>query len=80
MEFTLKKWGNGTGILFNKEFLKMAHVSQNDTLDAEILDGKIILTPVFRHRNLKDRAAEFGGELRLSEEMPIDGPVGNEVW
>ena len=80
MQVTLKKWGNSHGIRFSKEFLSRAGVSPNDTLEAEIVDGKIILTPGFRHRTLKERAALYGGQLNLSGEMEREEPAGDEVW
>ena len=80
MQMTLKKWGNGTGLLFSKEFLRRAGVAVYDTLEAEIVDGKIVLTPGFRHRSLRERAAEYGGNLNLSSEMDWGEPSGREVW
>ena len=80
MEVVLKPWGNSTGIRFPKEFLKEANLSPNDTLSAEIINGRIVLTPAFRHLTLKERAAAYGGELRLSEEPVREEPAGNEVW
>ena len=56
------------------------HGTQVDTLEAEVMDGRIILTPVFRHRSLQERAAAYGGDLRLSGELPREDPVGSEVW
>ena len=76
----VKKWGNGSGIRFTKEFLREAGSSMEDTLNAEIVNGQIILTPMFRHRSLRERAAEFNGELNLSDEIEWDEPVGSEVW
>ena len=76
----VKKWGNGSGIRFTKEFLREAGITIEDTLNAEIVNGQIILTPVFRHRSLRERAAEFNGELNLSDEIEWDEPVGSEVW
>ena len=76
----VKKWGNGSGIRFTKEFLREAGISMEDTLNAEIVNGQIILTPVFRHRSLRERAAEFNGDLNLSDEIEWDEPVGSEVW
>ena len=80
MQTQLKKWGNGTGIRFTKEFLREAGIAPNDTLTAEIINGQIVLTPSFRHRSLKERAAIYGGKLNLSEEMPREEPIGSEVW
>mgnify|MGYP002526765286 CR=1 FL=1 len=72
----VKKWGNGSGIRFTKEFLREAGISMEDTLNAEIVNGQIILTPMFRHRSLRERAAEFNGELNLSDEIEWDEPWG----
>ena len=80
MQLHLKQWGNGTGIRFTKEFLRRAGISLNDTLDAEIINGQIVLTPQFRHRSLKERAAAYGGQLNLSSEIEREEPVGSEVW
>ena len=80
MQIQVKKWGNGTGVRFTKEFLREAGVTVEDMLNAEIVNGQIILTPVFRHRSLRERAAEFNGELNLSDEIEWDEPVGSEVW
>ena len=80
MQIQVKKWGNGSGIRFTKEFLREAGITMDDVLNAEIVNGQIILTPVFRHRSLRERAAEFNGELNLSDEIEWDEPVGSEVW
>ena len=80
VQIQVKKWGNGSGIRFTKEFLREAGITIEDTLNAEIVNGQIILTPVFRHRSLRERAAEFNGELNLSDEIEWDEPVGSEVW
>lgn len=80
MQLTLKQWGNSTGIRFSKEFLQRAGVKAGDVLIAEIVNGQIVLTPGMRHRNLRERAAEYGGQLNLSDEMLREEPVGSEVW
>ena len=80
MQIQVKKWGNGSGVRFTKEFLREAGISMDDMLNAEIVNGQIILTPAFRHRSLQERAAEFNGELNLSDEIEWDEPVGSEVW
>ncbi len=80
MQLQVKKWGNGSGIRFTKEFLREAGITTDDTLNAEIVDGQIILSPAFRHRSLKERAAAYDGNLNLSDEIEWDEPVGSEVW
>ena len=80
VQIQVKKWGNGSGIRFTKEFLREAGISMEDTLNAEIVNGQIILSRAFRHRSLKERAAEYGGQLNLSDELDWNEPVGSEVW
>ncbi len=80
MQVQLKSWGNSQGIRFSKEFLKSAGIQPNDTLTAQIIDGKIVLSRTFVHRTLKERAEAYGGELRLSDELDWGDPQGSEVW
>ena len=80
MQLTLKQWGNSSGILLPKELMNKAGIKQNDTLEAEVVEGRIILTPGFRHKSLEERAAEYGGKLNLTGEIDWGDPVGREVW
>ena len=80
MQVQLKPWGNSQGIRFSKEFLSEAGFSANETLTAEIVNGQIVLSHTFRHRSLKERATEYGGQLNLSDELIWDDSVGSEVW
>ena len=80
MQVQLKAWGNSQGIRLSREFLASAGIKPDDVLTAEIVNGKIVLSPSVRHRSLKERAAAFGGQLHLSEELPRDEPKGSEVW
>lgn len=80
MQVQLKAWGNSQGIRFSREFLASAGLKPDEVLNAEIQDGKIILSKSFQHRSLAERAARFGGNLNLSEEISWGEPEGNEVW
>ena len=80
MQVSLKPWGNSQGIRFSREFLASAGIKPDDVLTAEIVEGKIILSRQFQHRTLEQRAAAYGGELHLSDEMMREEPMGNEVW
>lgn len=80
MQIQLKAWGNSQGVRFSREFLASAGIKPDEVLNAEIQDGKIILSKTFQHRTLQERAAAFGGKLNLSEEITWDDPQGNEVW
>ena len=80
MQIQLKAWGNSQGVRFSREFLASAGIKPDEVLNAEVQDGKIILSKTFRHRTLQERAAAFDGKLNLSEEIIWDDPQGNEVW
>ena len=80
MQVQIKSWGNSQGIRFSREFLASAGIRPDDTLIAEIENGKIILSKSFQHRSLQERAAAYGGNLNLSEEVSWGEPQGNEVW
>lgn len=80
MQIQLKAWGNSQGVRFSREFLASAGIKPDEVLNAEIQDGKIILSKTFQHRTLQERAAQFGGKLNLSKEIIWDDPQGNEVW
>ena len=80
MQIQLKAWGNSQGVRFSREFLASAGIKPDEVLNAEIQDGKIILSKTFQHRTLQERAAAFGGKLNLSDEITWEDPQGNEVW
>ena len=80
MQVQIKPWGNGQGIRLSKATLQEAGLSVNDYLELTIDHSEIILTKTFRHRSLKERAAEYGGVLNFSEEIDWGDPVGNEVF
>ena len=80
MQLRIKQWGNGSGIRFTKEFMRSAGIKPDDTLNAEIVNGKIVLTPAFQHRSLQERAMAYGGQLHLSDELEREEPAGSEVW
>ena len=80
MQVKVQKWGNSSGIRFTKDFLRSAGVSLGDPLNAEVVNGQIVLTPRFCHRSLKERAAAYGGQLNLSAEEDREEPAGSEVW
>lgn len=62
------------------ELLAAASIKPNDTLNIEINNSRTILIKAFQHRTLIERAADFDGELYLSEELSWGGPCGNEIW
>ena len=80
MQLILKSWGNSTGIRLPKELLRRAGLREGDCLEAELVGGKLVMTPAFQHRSLRERAEAYGGELLLSGEPEREDPAGSEVW
>ena len=76
----MKEWGNSQGVRLSKEILKSAGVALNEVLDVTVSNGVITLVKPFRHKTLEERAAEYGGDLRLDGEYDWGEPVGREVW
>ncbi len=46
MVLTINKWGNSQGIRLPKDLLNKLHVTVGMALNAEVLNGKIIIEPV----------------------------------
>ena len=80
MQVQVKEWGNSQGIRIPKEILSNAGISLNEILDVSVSNGNIMLSKVFRHRTLEERAEEYGGQLNLDGEYEWGEPVGREVW
>ncbi len=80
MQTQVKEWGNSQGVRLSKEILKSAGVALNEVLDVTVSNGVITLVKPFRHKTLEERAAEYGGDLRLDGEYDWGEPVGREVW
>ena len=80
MQVQIKPWGNSQGIRLPQSLLKEANIHADDTLEVRLDGSSIILTKAFPHRSLRERAAAFDGELRLSDELERDDAVGSEVW
>lgn len=80
MHAQIKEWGNSQGIRIPKELLREAGISLNDILDITASNGTIILSKQFKHKTLKERAAQYGGNLNLDGEYDWGTPVGKEVW
>ncbi len=80
MKVSVQACGNECIINLPDELMDAASIKPNDILNAEIHNSRIILSKVLQHRTLTERAADFDGELFLSEEVLWDKPCGNEIW
>ncbi len=80
MRAQVKAWGNGQGVRFSKELLDTIGVRVDEFLDVQIKDGSIILSKMFKHKTLEERAAEFQGRIGPYEEFSWGEAEGREQW
>ena len=74
----VQKWGNSQGIRIPKSILEKADISSNENLDIKVIDGRIILEPVHKHKTLKERIKDYDGDYQCSE-WNTGNPIGQEV-
>ncbi|MCS2152085.1 AbrB/MazE/SpoVT family DNA-binding domain-containing protein [Scandinavium goeteborgense] len=84
MRIVIKKWGNSTGMVIPGVVVKELGLSAGQSMEAEVINNQLILTPVARKRyTLEQLLAECDLDApKVSEEevWGKDNPLGNEVW
>ena len=74
MEVKVTKWGNSLGIRLNKEIAKALALKENDVVDIQVIDNKLVILPKQR---LEDMLLQINDENLHSE---IDfGTAGKEM-
>lgn len=80
MEVRIQKWGNSAGIRIPSSILKSLNIKNNDILNIEQQDDKIIITiPKKRKISLADKFSEYKGK-NLAKDFSWDESVGKEIW
>lgn len=80
MESRLQKWGNSMGIRIPISILKTLNLKENDRLDLNYEDDKIIISKSNKNKiSLAERFKKYNGE-NLSKEFEWDEPTGGEIW
>lgn len=79
MKVQVKKWGNSQGVRLPKKVLEKASISEEDLLDVRIKNGVISLIKPGKHKTLEERAAEYGGELKLDGEYNWAEPIVYDI-
>ncbi len=74
----IKKWGNSNAVRIPKELLDTLGLKENDKIEIRIENSKLIIEPIYKHRSLKERIAEYDGEYNYGE-WDTGRPKGNEV-
>jgi antitoxin MazE len=80
MQTKAQKWGNSLAVRVPKAIAERAGVGANDSLDIEVTDNHIVLTPHRPRRyRLQDMVKRITKE-NMHEEIDLGPPVGREVW
>ena len=82
MHTNIRKWGNSAGTILPAAILREAGLEIGDALDARVVEGKVVLSPVENDLTLEELLAGSPREnLRITDEDRewIDSPgVGKE--
>jgi len=79
MYTTIQKWGNSQAVRLPKALLEMANLNENDKVEIKVHEGNLIISPVKRHRTLKERMAGYKGDYQCYE-WDTGKPEGEEVF
>lgn len=83
MHTNIRKWGNSAGTIIPAAILQEAGLEIGDALDARVVEGKVVLSPVESELTLEELLAGSPKEnLTISDEDRewIDTPsVGKEL-
>ena len=74
MEVKVTKWGNSLGISLNKEFAETINLKENDIVDIQVIDNKLVILP---KQSLDDMLAKIS-EDNLHNEVDF-GTAGKEM-
>lgn len=84
MRIIIKKWGNSTGMVIPGVVVKALDLKVGQSMEAEVINNQLILTPVARKRyTLEELLAQGDNNApKISEEdiWGSDNPTGHEVW
>ena len=79
MSVTIQKWGNRQGIRIPKAIVEELRWRENESLAMRAQDGKLIIEPEAKRKNIKELFADFDGNYSPVE-IDWGDPVGDELW
>jgi len=74
MEVKVTKWGNSLGIRLNKEIAEAINLKENDIVELEVIDNKLVILP---KQTLEDMLSKIN-ENNLHNEVDF-GTIGKEM-
>ena len=72
MQAPIRRMGNSAAILLPKPVLAHLHVSTGDTLELDLQEGRVVLSPT--HRPPREGWAEAAKAIADAREGPLDWP------
>ena len=75
----IKKWGNSLAVRFPQSLLAQVDLKEDGEIEINIVEGKLILSPVKKHAYTLDELLAQITPDKLHEEIDFGKPVGNEV-
>jgi len=80
MHIRVQKWGNSLAVRIPKPLAEDAKVEEGTVLNLAVSEGKVIATPVKKHKqSLKQMLAKVSRK-NLHAEAESGVPVGRELW
>lgn len=79
MHTRIQKWGNSQAVRIPKALLVLTDFHENDEVDIKVQRGNIIITPIKKHKTIKDRIKNYEGNYECKE-LETGSSVGKEVF
>ena len=78
MKTTAQKWGNSMAVRVPKDIAERAGIKIKDSIDIEVVDGNIVLTPRHICEYRLDELVKGITQQNLHDELDFGEPVGRE--
>ena len=79
MHVQVQKWGNSLAFRIPRTFAKEAHINQGTTVDLEIKEGNLIVSPLKKKYSLDDLLAKVT-ESNIHREVDFGPAQGLEAF
>ena len=79
MKATVQKWGNSLAIRIPKNVTKETKVIEGSSINIQVENGNIILSPSKKEYSLKELLKNITNE-NIHTEVSTGGRMGGEVW
>jgi antitoxin MazE len=80
MKTKVQKWGNSLALRIPRSFANETHLEPNATVEMTLVDGNLIISPVYSAAARLEQLLEEVREDNLPQEWQTNAAVGREVW